>query len=474
MGENSRKILIVLVVILLIAVIFLSLLNFQLIQSINSLDETYPQNISDIKGPLRDKYLGRKVTVEGYFVIIGDDYPILIQDLDYLFMNSPLPEDQFLPLTDLDPKEFYEFEGGLTRVPGILTELEGELVLKINPEDLKPDPVAELRELLEKLRHIPPFRVKPVISTWQHNCSAILISGGANAQSAHLRYWNDLKMMYTLLVNNYSYAPERIIVLYKNGIGEDNDIPVNYSATVANLNRAFANVSNQISEFDSLFIFTTNHGGGFLLNDPDGRFLRGGQIDVNGDEPEAGYSEATFGVDFNSDGDMLDTIAVDEVLNLWGNTFITDDDFNTLLNTINCSRMIIVMEQCFSGGFIHDLSAEDRIIITAANETQFSWGADTEGNFDEFVFHFMTAVNITALVADSNSDRYISMTEAFNYASLSDSRDEEPWYDDNEDQIGSIANVPNGDDGDFGKYVTLWPPQTGFTYYPPYLYPYPF
>ena len=110
------------------------------------------------------------------------------------------------------------------------------------------------------------------------------------------------------------------------------------------------------------------------------------------------------------------------------------------------------------GGF--PLSSENRIILTACDETQPSWSADTEGNYDEFVFHFMTAVNTTNLVADDNSDNRISMTEAFNYASNSDNRNEVPWYDDNEDQLGSISNVPNDDDGDFGKNVTLWHPIT--------------
>jgi hypothetical protein len=123
--------------------------------------------------------------------------------------------------------------------------------------------------------------------------------------------------------------------------------------------------------------------------------------------------------------------------------------------------MIIVMEQCFSGGFIHELSGLNRVLLTDASEEESSWAEDTlfDANgdpcFDEFVYHLMRVVNGEDMTADANSDHRISMVEAFNYASTKDNRPETPRYDDNGEGVGNTVTIPKGGDGVLGANIDL-------------------
>jgi len=114
--------------------------------------------------------------------------------------------------------------------------------------------------------------------------------------------------MYSTLVNKYGYTD--IIVLYADGEGLDEQIPVHYSATQTSLEIVFNLLRENSSEEDFVFIFTTNHGGGFYKT---GYKIRGktyydlgGQVDANGDEPAADIIlEKDYNLDLNGDGDKF-------------------------------------------------------------------------------------------------------------------------------------------------------------------------
>ena len=46
---------------------------------------------------------------------------------------------------------------------------------------------------------------------------AVLFSGGVDIMNAHVRYWNDLKFMYSALVGPLGFPEENVIVLYADG-----------------------------------------------------------------------------------------------------------------------------------------------------------------------------------------------------------------------------------------------------------------
>lgn len=443
--------------IILIILVILNIFQYnrftQSSEQLNALQESYPRTISELKGPERDTFIGKNVTVQGYLVNIANENPILVSSLKYLEIDTPIPDDRFLELTGLITKDLLEETGAFLQITGKLIEFEGEITFEL--ERLDP---YELIELIAQYAYIIEVLTRweflPVnITAVDPNKYAVLISGGGNAP--YLRYWNDMKAMYSILTDRYGYDPDQIYVIYKDGNVEDTDMPVDYSATIANVTFVFNELAETLTEEDQLFVFTNNHGGGFNPNTFPFNFA--GLVDTDGDEPEGGYSESNFNRDFNNDGDTNDLVRFDETLCMYSpiSQHLRDDDLASLLDNIECDKMIIFMKQCFSGGFIHDLSGSNRIIMTACDEEEFSWSADTEGQFGEFSYHFMRAVNEEDMSADANNDQEISMVEAFNYASQQDSRAETPHYDDNGDQVGHEEPIPNGGDGTLGANAFL-------------------
>jgi len=232
---------------------------------------------------------------------------------------------------------------------------------------------------------------------------AVLVSGGWNASSNYGRYWKDLSFIYKTLKDKFGYTDSEIIVLYASGshspsgdLDGDGAADIDDSATKANLTTAMNFVKDNIPADGKFFFYSTNHGGQEVEN------------------------------------------TQDAVLYLWGE-WIADQEFAALTKNIRCSEAIYVMEQCFSGGMMDDIlgaqtypcSNPKVCIMTAANFNEPSWGCDTEGEYDEYVYHWVSAVNGktpagAAVNADSNGDGKVSMKEAHEYAKNNDSRNEHP------------------------------------------------
>lgn len=276
-------------------------------------------------------------------------------------------------------------------------------------------------------------------------------------------------LLYSTLITRYGYKPSNIWVIYSACQGElcRRAYHVNYSATVENLQIVFDEVRAKMAhtESNTLLIFTTDHGAGFWTTDPYEEYLRGGRIDTNGDEPFTDYiHESDYGKDFNGDGQIDSGIRFDQGLYLWNETIMYDDEFADLLTPLegHYQNLIVVMTQCFSGGFINDLSHANRIILTSCSSLEPAWAADSEGplNYNEFFYHFFSAINRRTpegrfVDADTDDNGLISILEAFNYASNHDSRHETPLYDDNGDGVGVPAPVPQGGDGSKGATTYL-------------------
>ncbi|MGY5877248.1 MAG: C13 family peptidase, partial [Candidatus Thorarchaeota archaeon] len=244
---------------------------------------------------------------------------------------------------------------------------------------------------------------------------AVLYSGGINSFYSFYRYWNDMIWMYWIL-RLFGYDEDNIFVIYKDGTGENGQIPVHYNASHASMDTVFANLSAKMDRSDSLFFYVTNHG--------------------------------------SSNGiDGYDAIDAEPM---------THTEVAGWLDSITCYHMTVVMEQCVSGAFLPYLSALNRIIITACGDDESSWSCDDEGEWDEFVFHFMSALlqfringDGIPVYADITGEGDISIAEAFGYAATMDSRSETPLYDDNGDGVGSTVNNIIGTDGNFGAGIYL-------------------
>lgn len=418
--------------------------------------------IPELKGPAMERYIGETVTVEAIFV--RDPVPMLVTDLDLVLMNMPIPDDQFILLSGdeaerMDPEEL---GGARLRVTGTANapddgDENGTKILYLDVSQY---------EMLDRLT---PYAPNPVALEMIQNPNpdprryAILFSGGINAAQNHYRYWNDLKFMYKTLVGTLAFPKNNVVVLYAGGNALDTDMPVHYSATQANLQTVFSMLRQTATTDDLVFVFTTNHGGGFRKKDPSKKYMYGGQWDAGADEPGDSLAEKDYKLDLNGNGNKTDTVSWDEELHAWqGHIF--DDAFHAMVGNLNFDRMVIVMEQCFSGGLIHDMAqGGNRIIISAAGEYEPSWPSTSQSfNYDEFSYHFTCAINKAdpkgnKVDADADNDGLVSLVEAFNYARSKDAESETPWYEDSGDGIPHSDAMPSHGEGTLGGNTTLEP-----------------
>jgi len=423
-------------------------------------------SISHLKGPDWMIYTGTVVTIEGIFV--RDPLPMLVVDLDLVRVNMPMPDDQYIILIGNQAEEMdaEEYGGAKLRLTGLVEAIDD--AVNYAGEYVAIQVIGH--ELLERLEVYNPrlmlFEIYPEVM--QPNSYAVLFSGGTKPARNFIRYWNDLKFMYSTLINEYGYAPEHIAVLYADGkqakdpkTGKtDTQIPVHYSATQANLETVFNLLKQTTTTQDFIFMFTTNHGGGF---EKAGLYkVRGGQVDTNGDEPGTDVLlETDYNLDLNNDGKISGQVSWDEELCSWGGS-IFDDAFDNMFANLEYERMVIVMEQCFSGGLISDMAGPNRIIISAAGEYQpsYAMGPYPWDTFDEFSYYFTCAINGAddqgkIVDADTNNDGQVSMVEAFNYAVSKDTAAETPYYEDNGDGVPHSGPVPKGGDGTLGSNTFL-------------------
>jgi len=424
--------------------------------------DTGELTIPDLKGPNWPDYVDQTVTVEGIFV--RDPLPMLVTELDIVLMNKKMPDEKYILLLGANAQEIDpdDFGGAKLRLKGIVKAVDDSEQYALQYVGI----TVISYEMIEKLRpYVPkkiPMKIPAEPEVPQENRYAILFGGGICKADNHIRYWNDLKFMYSTLISDYGYTSSTIAVLYGNGKAEDKDMPVHYSATQTNLEKVFNLLEGITTKEDFIFVFMTNHGGGFDKDDiaspltSSGQFC--GRIDANGDEGTEGLDEKTYNLDFNGNGKIKDKVSWDEELCAW-NGSIYDDDLATMLANLKYDRMVIVMEQCYSGGLIPDLAGSNRIIISAAGEYEPSWSL-ADKTYDEFSYYFTCAINGAdpkgnPVDADDNNDGEVSMVEAFNYARTNDTRNETPWYEDSGDGIPHSGIMPSGGDGSLGTATSL-------------------
>jgi len=222
----------------------------------------------------------------------------------------------------------------------------------------------------------------------------------------------------------------------------------NMTANRTNLQWALTSWLNSSATPDTqVWIWIFSHGVGLFHHSPllygDSEWWTvdsprgGGRPEMNSDEgPE--ITEYLINRDVDGDGVNSNTtwVGVDEGLYLFppgGGEIVWDDEFKDWLAGVRYRRMVIYMGtcrsigasenetgSCFSGGFIDDLSAPRRIIISPTNETYYSWGDPTTG-IGYFEGPFMDALTVyTQAWNDScdsiDSDGVTSVLEAYKYA----------------------------------------------------------
>ena len=265
----------------------------------------------------------------------------------------------------------------------------------------------------ELLHHVKPELLCPILFP-RGRRHAIFYAGMSNT-----RHLNDMEFGYRTLVHRYGFAPRDITVLSFDGTtntqegantiwpgdGTPYQIVVNGPGNRAAFEAAVDALKPRLHEDDLLFIHTNNHGDNF------------------------------------GSGSFLSTHPS------WGEYFA--DDFAAKLGELpRYQSLIVMMEQCNSGGFnqpiIKHSTAHATSVASAAIATQSSF-ASPDGHWDSFARDWFAAQAghdpygaALAFNPDTNGDGKIEATEAFNYANTIRNPQDSPQFDESSVAGGRI------------------------------------
>lgn len=268
------------------------------------------------------------------------------------------------------------------------------------PSDIRLIPV-------HKSNNVPEDTVKVKVArgpenAFAANTYAVILSGGKNKNSNNARYWNDCSFIYQTLTKKYRVPKGNVKVLMSDGtdpavdmcrevgapyisspldLDDDGNPEIEYSATKANLRRVFSELSNELGDEDHLFVYVIDHGG-------------------------------------------YDYQKKSSYICLWNDEKLYPEELDSYLDGCEAGYISFVMGQCYSGGFVEPLRADNRLVMAACSADDLSYGCE-DLPFDEFVYHWTSAVNgVTAfgdkISADGNADDNVSLGEAYTYARQKD------------------------------------------------------
>lgn len=227
------------------------------------------------------------------------------------------------------------------------------------------------------------------------------------------RHANDLEFLYRTIVDRYGFDKKNIYVLNYDGALNSQDgvltswpgdgtafrMKVTGKGNKAGFEAAINDLKSKLKARDLLLIHTNNHGGN---SGPGQSFL------------------CTYPS--------------------WGQYFASDFG-NKLAELPKYRALMVMMEQCNSGGFnnyiVTKSTADATSIASAVDETHSSWGTG-DGNWDCSAHDWISAQaghqpNGAALASnpDTNGDGKIEAKEAFNYANSIHYSGDVPTYNEN-------------------------------------------
>lgn len=357
----------------------------------------------------------RNVTVEEGLAILQNRFAE--EDVDFYLLEDN-NESQWTIFVDAEPMKGWEHNCYLCRFPKQFLPLTRPLPVSQTSYKLPPD--GTLTPLVVKNRYGERATEKPRVN--KANVSAreqdvadrtyaVILSGGANKNANHERYWNDCSFVFQTLVNKYGIPHEHISVIMSDGTDPADDMhaigggyksspldldfdgvpDIRYAATKANVQQVLSGLSGSLKADDHLFFYVIDHGGSY-------------------DKISQSY------------------------INLWGNEKLQDYELADYLSPmINDSVTVnVVLGQCFSGGFIGELTEVGCVVAAASMGSENSWACWNKP-YDEFVYLWTSAINQatpdgTAVNSDADGNGQVSMAEAFAYAEMNDRLPETPQY----------------------------------------------
>lgn len=379
-------------------------------------------------------------------------YEAVVNELTNLNVDIYLKQEYNLRhwvfFVDCEPMKGWEHDGLLFKVPKTITTSASDLKVYI-------DEVTTLRLFPEgdfTIKYTMPrasidIYHKPMVqesvpnenATPGSRTKAIILSGGVDKGNNFFRYWNDCSFIYQTLTKRYNIPKENIVPIMADGDNPEEDTKyydmstrqvwfgsqnldldddgideIQYAATRDNIQSVLNDMINTMNEDDHLFFYVIDHGG-------------------------------------------TDDFAGNSFIYLWGKETLYDYELAQWLTPFTDKGVNVnaVLGQCYSGGFVDDLTMAGCVVATASSESQSSW-ACTDIPYDEFVYHWTAGINGwdafgNPTVADADENGFISMYEAFKYAEKNDRRIkyEKPKFQSNPYSIGvdlAFNNIPSGTD----------------------------
>ncbi len=361
---------------------------------------------------------------------------------------------------DFSPKEnwghpcsyvFVDIEKGrMSKIDAIMPPVLSDMkIIQLSKRSLMGEERLDVNKLKNELRSSTASKLSP-------NDYAVIISGGIDKDANSIRYWNDCASIYSILRQKYGLPKENIKVIMADGtdpaedyllgyksddddddlraykkvyasspldLDGDGEADIEYAASKENISKVFDELGATLTSEDNLFVYVTDHG-----------------AFTEGKEKESYI--CLWGRDSN-----------DELLRIY------DFEFAEELNKVGAKYISVCMEQCYSGGFIDDLTANNRIIATACRYDEVSWSnVQSRNKYDEFVYHWSAAVlgkypNGNIANADRNNDGVVSMEEAFIFARDNDDKTSFFFHRD----YGWVKETPQYSSipANLGEYVSL-------------------
>ena len=409
---------------------------------------TSSKDIAGIKTDNWRNNIGKEFEVEGILIDEGNGHPLLYSNEQDYLINGLTPEARYISLngTGSNYDDLKEFFGYKVKFTGILEATTDESVIKasgmlgdISQARLKVKPGITKTSATQYIKD--PFAVDhcakypwtcvgytfgPIIT----NKYALLYSGGCSSSQAAIRFWNDIGDTYKMLMAK-GYSPDNIIVVYKDGKPDKgyasyNNTPVNYPATAAGFQAAINQLKNRMTVRDTFLLAISNHGGG--RNTFNGNAGFSGAYDQDNDDKHGNVNDRT-----------------DETICYYNESKdCTDDDLKNYVNQLRFGCMIGLFGTCYSGGLIYDLRGTNRVLISAATEFQYSWGASDMDFFFSTLLNSIGFEGATPDPFDINHDGKRTINETFQgmvYGTQQNNINQQPQYCD--DATGEYTATPS-------------------------------
>jgi len=304
--------------------------------------------------------------------------------------------------------------------------------------------------------------------TYYQDKYAVIIVGDPGDPQHYKWFTNDAQRQYNVLKQKYGFLPGKIFVLITLKEGTKWQENLSCDPDIIDMDAIEKNIKNLFREFrayglyeidnkDLLYVVIISHGldigtfygskigiGDLWPNGHDTYFGLEDEIDEEAlqtnEELESIKKEAAQYLNENAleefENNKISSLNFNSNCSVLSPTKLFDWEFALYSSNINAKRIVFMLQPCFSGGFIRELSGNNRVILTASRENELALAP-----FIGFVYYGLNGS------ADLNYDNKITIAEVFEYTSTGvrnylnnhpEERPQHPLIDDNGDGIGKL------------------------------------